>query len=153
MIFPSPTYSIAGLAVLLDELNCKTILAPSTSPEIVPAFLALHPLELVIVQEIEELLAKDYPHFAFEKSFLSARHEPLVALHTSGSTSHPKAIVWTHDYAASFIQQNNLEPPPGKESENKLCECNRLIAMLHLHQVSRHNLAKSGTYLGRGIID
>ena len=62
-----------------------------------PAFLALHPRKLVIFQEIEELLAKIYPHFAFEKTFESARHEPLVVLHTSASTSHPKPVVWKHD--------------------------------------------------------
>ena len=141
MIFPSPGYSIAGLAALLDEVHCKTILTPSKSPKIVPALLALHPLKLVIFQEIEELLAKDYPHFAFEKSFLDARHEPLVALHTSGSTSHPKAVVYTHDHAASFIHQNKMEPPPSKESVNKPCESSRLITMLSPHHISRHNLA------------
>lgn len=141
MVFPSPGYSIAGLAVLLDELNCKTILTPSTSPEIVPAFLALHPLKLVVVQEIEELLAKAYLPFAFEKSFESSCHEPLVVLHTSGSTSHPKLVVWTHDFAASLIQQNQLEPPPGKQSFNSLCEGIRLIPMLPVFHVSRHSVA------------
>ena len=80
-----------------------------------PAFLVLHPRKLVIVQEIEELLAKTYPHSTFEKTFESAYHEPLVVLHTSGSTSHPKPVVWTHDFAASLIQQIKLEPPPGKK--------------------------------------
>ena len=140
MVFPSPGYSIAGLAVLLDELKCKTILAPSTSPSIVPAFLTIHPLKLVNVPEIEELLAKEHPHFAFEKSFKNARQEPLVVLHTSGTTSHPKPVLWTHDYAASFIQQNHWEPPPGKESVSEICDGNRLIPMLPAYHVSRRNL-------------
>ena len=137
MVFPSPGYSIAGLAVLLDKLKCKTILTPSTSLKIVPAFLALHPLKLLVVREVEELLAEAYPQFDLEKSFKSACHEPLVVLHTSGSTSHPKPVVWTHDFAASLIHQNKLEPPPGKESFNSFCEGIRLIPMLPVFHVSQ----------------
>ncbi len=136
MVFPSPGYSVAGLAILLDELKCKTILAPSKSPTIVPAFLALHPLNLVKVQEVEEILANEYPHFNYQKSFVSARQEPLVVLHTSGTTSHPKPILWTHDYAASLIQQNQSEPPPGKQSVMRFCDGNRLIPMLPVYHVS-----------------
>ena len=100
-------------------------------------FLALHPLKIVNVPEIEELLVKDHPHFAFEKTFENARQEPLVVLHTSGSTSHPKPVLWTHDYAASFIQQNQLEPPPGKESVGKICNGKRLVPLLPAYHVSR----------------
>lgn len=137
MVFPSPGYSIAGLAVLLDGLHCKPILAPSTSPKIVQAFLALHSLKMVDVQEIEELLAKDHPHFALEKTFENARQEPLVVLHTSGSTSHPKPVLWTHDYATSVMQQNQLESPPGTESIGKICNGKRLIPLLPPYHVSR----------------
>ena len=136
MVFPSPSYSIAGLAILLNELQCKTILAPSISPEIVQAFLALHSLKMVVFQEIEELLVEDYPHFPFAKTFKSARHEPLVVLHTSGSTSHPKPVLWTHDYAASVIQHNQLEPPPGKEFGGKICNGKRLIPIILPYHVS-----------------
>ena len=98
MVFPSPEYSVAELAVLLDELKCKRILAPSTSPTIVPELLALHPLNnLIKVQEVEEILAHEYIHFAYPKSFVSARQEPLVVLHTSDTPSHPKPILCTHD--------------------------------------------------------
>ena len=135
MVFPSPVYSIAGLAALLGELHCKTILAPSASPKIVDAVIALHSLKLVKVQEVEELLAKDHPHFAFDKTFENARQEPLVVLHTSGSTSHPKPILWTHDYAASVIQQNQLEPPPNKESVGKICNGKRLVPLLPAYHV------------------
>ena len=136
MVFPSPSYSIAGLAILLDGLQCKTILAPSTRPKIVQEFLALHPLKAVDVQEVEELLAMDHPHFAFEKTFESARQEPLVVLHTSGSTSHPKPVLWTHDYATSVIQQNQLEAPTGKEFVGNICNGKRLIPFIPPYHVS-----------------
>ena len=137
MVFPSPRYSITELAILLYELQCKTVLAPSTPPEIVQAFLALHSLKNVEVQEIEELLAKDHPHFAFEKTFESARQEPLVVLHTSGSTSHPKPVLWTHDYAISVIQQNRLENPPGEEFVGKISDGKRLIPVIPPFHVSQ----------------
>ena len=136
MVFPSPGYSIAGLAVLLDETDCKTILAPSTSPEIVSKFLALHPHNLVRVQEVENILAKDHLHFDFNKSFEDARREPLVVLHTSGTTGHPKPVIWTHDYAASFIQQNQFAPPKGQVSSYSYFVGNRFIPILPVHHVS-----------------
>ena len=139
MVFPSPGYSIAGLAYLLDGLDCKIILAPSSTPNIVPAFLAVRPLKLLNVQEVEGLLTEDHPHFPFDKCFETARHEPLVVLHTSGTTSHPKPILWTHDFAASFIQHNQWAPPPGEESVDKLYRGNRVIPILPVFHVRRHS--------------
>ena len=137
MIFPSPRYSITGLAYLLDELICKIIITPLESPEIVPDFLAIHSLNLLIVEEVEGLLAKEHPHFAFDKRIETARHEPLVVLHTSGTTSHLKPILLTHDYAASFVQQNPWEPTPAKESVDMIYHGNGLLTILPVSHVSR----------------
>ena len=44
----------------------------------------------------ECLEANPVPQFTYTKSFDEARHEPFVALHTSGSTGLPKLVVPTH---------------------------------------------------------
>lgn len=140
MVFPSPKYSIPGLEHLLTELKCKTMLTPTASPLIVSAFLAGHSLATLDVPSTDDLLAGEHPHYPFDKTFETARHEPLIVLHTSGTTSHPKPIVWTHDYAASFSQQNQLEPPPGYESMDKVLQGVRLLSVMPAFHVSQMSI-------------
>lgn len=130
MIFPSPKYSLAGLEQLLKDLRCKMFLVLPSSPPVVSEYLTAHEPSVLNVPTVEFLLNTEFPHYPFGKSFATARNEPLVALHTSGSTSHPKPIIWTHDYAASFIQQHQRMPPPEFESVDKFYQGNRLIPML-----------------------
>lgn len=79
---------------------------------------------------MEELFENTYPHFPFRKTFQEARGEPLVVVHTSGTTSLPKPIIYTHDFAASYIQLSQLVPPPGFESQIQLVQGNRLFVTL-----------------------
>lgn len=141
MVFPSPKYSIPGLEHLLTELNCKTILTPTASPLIVSAFLAGHSLATLDVPSTDDLLAQEHPHYSFDKTFETARHEPLIVLHTSGTTSHPKRTVWMHDYAASFSQPNQMEPPPGYESMDEVLQGVRLLIVMPVFHVSQISMS------------
>lgn len=136
MVSPSPKYSLAGLEHLLGELHCKTLLTIPECPSIVSAYLKVHETTVLNVPSVEALLSTEYRHYPYHKGFAKARTEPLVVLHTSGSTSHPKPIIWTHDYAASFIQQHQRRPPSGFESMDKLYQGNRLIPLLPPFHVS-----------------
>jgi acyl-coenzyme A synthetase/AMP-(fatty) acid ligase len=60
-----------------------------------------------------ELLSERHPHYRYDKTFESARDEPLVVLHTSGTTGLPKPIIWTHDFMAAVHQWFTLAPPEG----------------------------------------
>ena len=130
MVFPSPKYSLAGLESLLGGLNVKAFLTISSSPPVVANFLQAHPIPVFCVPTVADLLDTQFAHFPFDKTFHASRTEPLVCLHTSGTTSHPKPIIWTHDYAASFIQQFHRLPPPGYESMDKLLQGNRVAVVM-----------------------
>ena len=136
MVFPSPKYSLAGLEKLLGELDCKVFLTIPEAPPVVSAFLKAHKAPELSVPTVYALLHTDFPFSPMDKKFSTARNEPLVSLHTSGATSHPKSIVWTHDYAASFIQQQQYEPPPGFDSVDKLYQGNRLVPILPVFHAS-----------------
>ena len=43
----------------------------------------------------------EVPHYEFSKSFLDAQYDPVVVLHSSGSTGNPKALMWTHGLLAA----------------------------------------------------
>lgn len=147
MVFPSPKYSLAGLEKLLGELDCKVLLTIPEAPPVVSAFLKAHKAPELSVPTVHDLLDAEFSFFPLDKTFSTARKEPLVSLHTSGSTSHPKPIVWTHDYAASFIQQHQYEPPPGFDSVDKLYQGNRLVPMLPAFHASYKCSVKSAVLI------
>ena len=86
-------------------MDCKILLvrAEQQSP-IVTAILKEHSLRAFHCPSLDELLDHRYPHYPFTKTFTKARGEPLVVVHTSGTTSVPKPIVYTHDFAANYTQ-------------------------------------------------
>ena len=88
------------------------------------------PLTLFTIPSIEQLLALDYPHYPYDKRFAEAHDEPLLVLHTSGTTAMPKPVVYTHDWVASFTRMYQLPPPPGTESLERLFQGNKMLVMM-----------------------
>jgi acyl-coenzyme A synthetase/AMP-(fatty) acid ligase len=119
MIFPSNSYNIGGLTKLLDPLGCKTILLSSKQMDI-GSKLSHAKWNLHEIPSLTELLDREYRHFPFMKTFEEARSEPLVVVHTSGTTGAPKPVIWTHDWAAAFVQRNQAAPPYGHASIDSL---------------------------------
>lgn len=130
MVFPSPKYSLAGLESLMEDLDVRVFLTVPNTPPVASAYLETHKVPVLSVPTVADFLDKEYRHYSFPKAFASSRMEPLVCLHTSGSTSHPKPIIWTHDFAASFLQQQQVSPPPGFDSMDKYYHGTRLLLMM-----------------------
>ena len=63
---------------------------------------------------------KKHPHYDFKKVFETAKKEPVVILHTSGTTGFPKPIVWSHEYVVNYVKERRLSPPEGYESTDML---------------------------------
>lgn len=134
MMFTSPRYSTLAQAHLIKSVSCEILLVPETRPPVVEEILGALPLQIVRIPSNEDLFDRSYPHYPFEKTFEQARHEPLVVLHTSGSTGMPKSIVWTHDWAASFTGERTLPAPVGFESSDDLLVGKRILSLLpHFH--------------------
>ncbi|TGO90993.1 hypothetical protein BPOR_0043g00040 [Botrytis porri] len=105
---------------------------PSTSPQppTVAPVVKLHDyLRVLTIPSIEELLNTTYVHFPYEKSFEEAKGEPLVALHTSGTTRLLKPVIFTRDYAAAYVRTLQSEPPEGFESLDRKSEGERTSAI------------------------
>lgn len=136
MLFTSPRYSALAQVNLLRLLNSNTMLVPAVRPPVTNMILQAYEMQVYQIPELKELLDQDHPHYPYEKSFEEARNEPLVALHTSGTTGLPKPIIWTHDWAASFAAERYLAPPPGFESLDKLMLGVRLFSLMPPFHVS-----------------
>lgn len=128
MLLVSPRNTIQGYTSLFEALQCKILInPPGPSLPIVDAILNAYQLQVITSPGFEELVERTYPHYPFRKTFAEARSEPLVVVHTSGTTSLPKPIIYTHDFAASYIQLSQLVPPAGFESQIQLVQGNRLF--------------------------
>lgn len=76
-----------------------------------------------------KLHSTTYEYFPHGKIFEEAKGEPLVALHTSGTTGLPNPVIYTHDYAAAYIRALQLEPPEGFESLDRKSEDGRVFSL------------------------
>ena len=114
----SPRFSTAAHINFIKQINCKTMLMPEGHSPVSADVLEQY-TQRCHVPSLEELFEQKHAHYDFKKTFEQARKEPLVMLHTSGSTGFPKPIIWTHDWAASFVRERRLEPPPGFASTDR----------------------------------
>lgn len=130
MLLNSPQNSIPAYTHLFKATDCKVMFAAEPFLPVVDEILAAHTLRVIPAPSIEELLTTRHPHYAFEKTFDEARNEPLVVVHTSGTTSLPKPIVYSHDFAASIPRFNQLDPPEGYKNQNRSYQSSRLFYML-----------------------
>ncbi|EEA24838.1 hypothetical protein TMatcc_007939 [Talaromyces marneffei ATCC 18224] len=124
MLFTSPRYSVEAQVRLMKAVDCKAILTSSiitSMSEIVERAAETHgDIKIHRVPMPTFFLDGKYDPFPYAKSFEEAHDEPLVVLHTSGTTGFPKPVIWTHDWAASFALQRYFEPPEGYESLDRL---------------------------------
>ncbi|KAK4503218.1 hypothetical protein PRZ48_006646 [Zasmidium cellare] len=104
---------------LLQATGCKYILTPPPpySPT-VNAILdgAVEKPEIIHVPTTFELLERKSSHFPYPKTFASHKDEPLVMVHTSGTTGTPKLVTWSHAYAAAYSSWCQEPPPAGYEN-------------------------------------
>ncbi|KAK2603194.1 hypothetical protein N8I77_009668 [Diaporthe amygdali] len=131
LFLTSPRNSPAAHRSLFEALKCETLVTTDPTPPPANAILEAanpRPRQLT-VPGIDELLAQTYPPFSYDKPFEAARWDPLVVIHTSGSTGIPKPLIWTqecgirhHDCAA-----RNLPDQEGVTSVDHFITGKRLM--------------------------
>ena len=100
---------------LFKATHCKAILTPK-GYTLQPGLLDKSALPHHEVQETTELLADgEARQYKFNKVFEEAKDDPLMILHTSGSTGLPKPIVLTHGWISAIDRQKTLGPWNGHE--------------------------------------
>ncbi|UNI19521.1 putative NRPS-like protein biosynthetic cluster [Purpureocillium takamizusanense] len=91
--FISPRNSTEGQISLFKAINCSMLYFAESYLQTVLPWLERHPMRIVMAPDPETWLASTASPMAFTKLFDEARWDPLVVLHTSGSTGMPKPIV------------------------------------------------------------
>ncbi|KAK2030283.1 thioester reductase domain-containing protein [Colletotrichum zoysiae] len=90
----SPRNSFEGQINLFEKTDCRIIYFASSFADVVQPLLEERPMDAVVAASPDDWLCDDeVPHVPYDKTFEEARRDPVVVLHTSGSTGLPKPIV------------------------------------------------------------
>lgn len=93
-LFISPRNSKDGQLNLFQMTDCNILAFASSQKETIQPWLKERNMEAVEVSDLEAWFPEaEVPHFPYTKTFDEAEWEPLMVLHTSGSTGLPKPIV------------------------------------------------------------
>ncbi|KAL9579715.1 MAG: hypothetical protein Q9212_004940 [Teloschistes hypoglaucus] len=98
----SPRNSLKANLKLLNDTQCAVVLTSDPRPKAAELLLAQRPLTAVVLPSLEFWLC--HPTvipYQYVKTFDQARYEPLVVVHTSGSTGLPKAVFVNHGTVAA----------------------------------------------------
>ncbi|KAI0003195.1 hypothetical protein F4779DRAFT_109702 [Xylariaceae sp. FL0662B] len=113
LLLSSPRNQRDALRALLDEATCKALLCADLTSQGVSAVQEARSLPAYQIPSLNVLLSNEFPHYPASTSEES-KTDPLVILHTSGTTSSPKPITWTNSYAAAYLRQLETHPPVGE---------------------------------------
>ncbi|KAF2035071.1 acetyl-CoA synthetase-like protein [Setomelanomma holmii] len=114
MLFPSPRYGADAITKLIEQVNGNIMLNPNPRLPVSAQVLQKRPMKIFQIPSLGDLLTAETQPYPFNKTFEQHKHEPLVCLHTSGTTGFPKPILWTHDWAQSFLESISLPDPSEK---------------------------------------
>ena len=79
---------------LFEKTDCWAIWFDAGFRNVVEPWLRERDMNDTMVSPVEQWFPEErYPHFPYDKSFEEARWDPMVVLHTSGTTGLPKPIV------------------------------------------------------------
>lgn len=130
MLLISPRNSLEAQLNLFKQTGCHKLVTTSPGPPAIQQLADASGFPVFHVPSVDELFEQDHVHYEYDKKYSENKAEPLVILHTSGSTGLPKKIVYTHEFAATYQRSFQSPPPKGYYSMNSLYSGNRLFFML-----------------------
>ncbi|OBR08091.1 Nonribosomal peptide synthetase [Colletotrichum higginsianum IMI 349063] len=90
----SPRNSHKGQMNLLEQTDCNIICCDSSFDHVVQPLAKERQMDIIVVSSAEAWLEDtEVQHFPYIKTFEEAKMDPVVVLHTSGSTGLPKPVV------------------------------------------------------------
>ncbi|TGO65714.1 hypothetical protein BCON_0001g00280 [Botryotinia convoluta] len=130
ILLVSPYNSNEGNISLFNALDCHVLANTNQVPLRIPVLLNSMPkLRTITVPNVNELLDKSYKHFPFSKTFNEAKNEPLVCLHTSGTTGLPKPVIYSHDFVSTYMRMAQLASLRDSNREKKCTKAHDINAL------------------------
>ncbi|KAF7929186.1 uncharacterized protein EAE98_005105 [Botrytis deweyae] len=114
--FASNRNSLNAHLSLLKSTKCNTlVIAENGAPVIYKQIIAQRPMRVKSMPDLDIFLNLDdkVTTYPFEKTFAEARYDPLIIMHTSGSTGFPKPVFVKHGTWAA-MDAYQMIPPSNK---------------------------------------
>jgi acyl-CoA synthetase (AMP-forming)/AMP-acid ligase II len=92
-LFISPRNTDDVQLHLFQETKCHLVWHPSSHTKVVQPWLKRRDMSATVIPDTTTLTHTPVPHFPYQKTVKEAEWDPLVILHTSGSTGFPKPVV------------------------------------------------------------
>ncbi|KAJ8108999.1 hypothetical protein ONZ43_g6259 [Nemania bipapillata] len=130
MFFTSPRNSPAAQRALFSKLNCETLLTTDPVPPPAVAVAQAANARTLVIPKLDELIATSYPIYSCKKTYEEAKSDPLIIIHTSGSTGLPKPLIWTHGTGARHFNLTAAPSPEGVGSVDQAIKGKRVMVTL-----------------------
>ncbi|KAI0202879.1 hypothetical protein F4808DRAFT_458586 [Astrocystis sublimbata] len=119
LLLPSPRNPPATNASLIEQTECSKLLyASEVSPLVNQLQETIPTLNVSAVPSFDEMVTSKAEYYPYHKSFEQCCNEPVVVLHSSGSTGLPKPITMTHGSFAALDNEHNLPEVPGRRKRD-----------------------------------
>ncbi|KAH9890802.1 acetyl-CoA synthetase-like protein [Xylariomycetidae sp. FL2044] len=119
VLIPSPRNPPSVNLSLMEQTGCiKLLYAAEVIPIVKPLDESNGSLEMQVLPSLEDMLHSAPQPYPYVKSFEEARDEPILVLHSSGSTGLPKPITMTNGSFAVIDNERNLPAPPGRRKSD-----------------------------------
>lgn len=106
-------------ASLLEQTHCRQFLYTSEIEALVTPLLEhKKDLQLHKIETLQDMIKEDTQHYDYDKEYDAAKWDPILILHSSGSTGAPKPIVMNHATYAVGDNDRNLPTIPGRVNQN-----------------------------------
>jgi acyl-CoA synthetase (AMP-forming)/AMP-acid ligase II len=116
ILLNSPRNSIEGHINVIQKIECNTWLLPSQNVGNISEVLKVHPMRVFDCPDLDFFIDETpVEHYPYNKTWAESSTEPILVLHTSGSTGLPKPIILRHALGAVLDAQNLIKMDDGKK--------------------------------------
>lgn len=106
-------------ASLLEQTQCRHFLyAREVEGLVTPLLEHKSDLNIKKVETLDDMVRPGIKHFVWDKEYDEVKWDPILILHSSGSTGAPKPIVMNHATFAVGDHDRNLPTVPGRMNQN-----------------------------------
>ncbi|KAK7985611.1 hypothetical protein PG988_003233 [Apiospora saccharicola] len=130
LFLTSPRNSAEAHRSLFESLQCKTLLTPEPVPPAAHPILETVAPRHLTIPSVDDLLQTVSPPYEYWKTLEEGMQDPVMTIHTSGSTGIPKPLIWTQE--TLFRHQNacSCPAPEGVTSLESLYLGKRVLVTL-----------------------